>query len=167
MKKTQLLVHQRLLVGLTDREEAILTLAVIDMSTKKGVDPMNTLTVIQVEARNLLFSYIFVLCFRALAWRQLSYIKSHCRLIEPSKDQNFDRQTYPKKHAGQRTCCIIPKGRYVVTGQGPWRLITPQEMGVLHGLGLEDWHHFGMDKLSSTLAQSFLGNARLRQISEN
>ena len=43
------LVRERM-SGLTDREVAILTLASIQMANEKGVDPMNSLAVIQVEA---------------------------------------------------------------------------------------------------------------------
>ena len=132
--------------GLTDREVAILTIACVQMSNEKGVDPMNSLSVIQVEAGNK-------------GMRMMAFLIGLF-----SKDQNFNRQTFPKKHAGQRTCCLIPKGRYVVTGPGQWRMLTAKEMGMLQGLGSEDWYRFGMDKLSPTLAQSFLGNACLRQM---
>ena len=116
--------------GLTDREVAILTIACVQMSNEKGVDPMNSLSVIQVEAGN----------------KGMRMMAFPIGLF--SKDQNFNRQTFPKKHAGQRTCCLIPKGRYVVTGPGQWRMLTAKEMGMLQGLGSEDWYRFGMDTLS-------------------
>ena len=43
------------------------------------------------------------------------------------KDQNFDRQTFPKSYPDKRTCTIIPKGKYVVTGPGCFRPLQPKD----------------------------------------
>lgn len=45
-----------------------------------------------------------------------------------TKDQNFNRQTFCKNHPDTRTCCIIPKGKYIVTGPGNFRQLVPKAL---------------------------------------
>ena len=45
----------------------------------------------------------------------------------PTEDQNFGRQTYPKKALGT-TSCLIPGGKYICTGRADFRLISDEDL---------------------------------------
>ena len=45
------------------------------------------------------------------------------------EDQNFGRQCYVRRNYSL-CCCIIPKGKYVVTGKEQFRLLTVEDMGM-------------------------------------
>ena len=73
-------------------------------------------------------------------------------------DQSFSRRPV----SGQpllATNCMIPNGKYVVSGSSCFRLLTAMEMCALQGIGPEDCYRLGLDKLPSKTLQSMAGNA--------
>ncbi|CAK9085947.1 Uncharacterized protein SCF082_LOCUS40690 [Durusdinium trenchii] len=71
-------------------------------------------------------------------------------------DQNYERNTYHRSNP-LVSPCIIPHGKYAVTGQ--WRLLSGQEKLLLQGLGTEDILRYGLNKLTDANQSDLAGNS--------
>ena len=77
-------------------------------------------------------------------------------------DQSFGRHPVSSSPL-KASACVIPNGKYVVTGKPQFRLLTAKEMMSLQGFGPEDLYRLQFDKLPPKLLQSMAGNASLGQ----
>ena len=117
MKKNYNMLKEKAL-PLTDRELSILSVAVT-MLQNKGVDPYEQSLVIQVD-QNLVAE-------TTLAVKGKKKPCFHPNSINISaEDQNFERSTYVRSNCFL-TPCIIPHGKYCVTGPERWNLLGGQD----------------------------------------
>ena len=115
-------------VSCSEREKAILAVAMEDLAVDHQIDALRELLLIQVESLSM--PRVGAGCILLHVHMSLGYVVSMptSRLIDPCniEDQNFHRSNYPKSDVRTSTC-LIPGGKYIITGPGGFREATPKD----------------------------------------